>query len=74
MRVLSDEARRARPAGDAAGGARKSLADRADAQSASPTSLARMEPPGGLPAELRTEMDVAVIMLHGPYGEDGTCT
>ena len=72
MRVLSDEVRRALPAGDAAGGAKKSLADRADAQSASPTSLARTEPPGGLPAELRTEMDVAVIMLHGPYGEDGT--
>jgi D-alanine-D-alanine ligase len=72
MRVLSDEARRALPAGDAAGGARKSLADRADAQSAGTGSLARMEPAGGLPAELRQQMDVAVIMLHGPYGEDGT--
>jgi D-alanine-D-alanine ligase len=70
--VLSDEARRALPAGDATGGAKKSLADRADAHGARPTSLARMEPPGGLPAELRTEMDVAVVMLHGPYGEDGT--
>jgi D-alanine-D-alanine ligase len=71
MRVLSDEARRALPAGDTTG-AKKSLADRADAQSVHSMSLARMEPPGGLPAELRTEMDVAVVMLHGPYGEDGT--
>jgi D-alanine-D-alanine ligase len=71
MRVLSDEVRRALPAGDV-GGAKKSLADRADRQSAGSPSLARMEPPGGLPAELRQEMDVAVIMLHGPYGEDGT--
>jgi D-alanine-D-alanine ligase len=71
MRVLSDEVRKALPAGEA-GGAKKSLADRADKQSAGTASLARMEPAGGLPAELRTEMDVAVIMLHGPYGEDGT--
>ena len=71
MRVLSDEVRRALPAGDAAG-ARKSLADRADAHSAAAASLVRMEPAGGLPAELRQEMDVAVVMLHGPYGEDGT--
>jgi D-alanine-D-alanine ligase len=72
MRVLSDEARRALPSDDAASGAKKSLADRADAHSASPASLARIEPPGGLPAEMRTAMDVAVVMLHGPYGEDGT--
>jgi D-alanine-D-alanine ligase len=72
MRVLSDEVRRALPAGDATGGVKKALADRAATQSAAAASLARMEPPGGLPAELRTEMDVAVIMLHGPYGEDGT--
>jgi D-alanine-D-alanine ligase len=72
MRVLSEEVRRALPAGDVTGGVKKALADRADAQSAGSTSLARMEPPGGLPPELRQEMDVAVIMLHGPYGEDGT--
>ena len=72
MRVLSDEVRRALPAGDATGGVKKALADRADTLGAASASLARMEPPGGLPAELRQEMDVAVIMLHGPYGEDGT--
>src|SRR5438067_8192607 len=71
MRALSEEARRALP-GRGAGGARKSLADRAEAQSVGTSALARTEPPGGLPAELRQDMDVAVIMLHGPYGEDGT--
>ena len=72
MRVLSDEVRHALPANDSTGGVKKALADRADTQAAAMTSLARMEPAGGLPAELRQEMDVAVIMLHGPYGEDGT--
>src|SRR5437762_7437603 len=87
MRALSEEARRALPSDDATGGVKKALADRAESQSVGPwtseasqlenpripsTPRARTEPPGGLPAELRTEMDAAVIMLHGPYGEDGT--
>src|SRR2546423_2116583 len=87
MRALSEEARRALPSDDAPGGVKKALADRAESQSVGPwtseasqletpripsTPLARTEPPGGLPAELRTEMDAAVIMLHGPFGEDGT--
>jgi D-alanine-D-alanine ligase len=72
MRVLSDEARRALPSGDAAGGVKKALADRADQQRAGTGDLTRTEPPGGLPAELRQDLDVAVVMLHGPYGEDGT--
>jgi D-alanine-D-alanine ligase len=82
MRALSDEARRALPSDDATGGVKKSLADRAESHGGSthasdPThgaaeALVRSEPPGGLPAELRQQMDAAVIMLHGPYGEDGT--
>src|SRR5438105_10516324 len=86
MRALSDEVRRALPSDDATGGVKKSLADRAESQSVDtwtsgaaqlevpriPPALARTEPPGGLPAELRQQMDAAVIMLHGPYGEDGT--
>src|SRR5438552_3431370 len=86
MRALSDEARRALPSDDATGGVKKSLADRAESQSVDtstsgaaqledpriPPALARTEPAGGLPAELRQQMDAAVIMLHGPYGEDGT--
>jgi D-alanine-D-alanine ligase len=86
MRALSDEVRRALPSDDAGGGVKKSLADRAESQSVGtwtpgaaqpedpriPPALARTEPPGGLPAELQQQMDAAVIMLHGPYGEDGT--
>jgi D-alanine-D-alanine ligase len=79
MRALSEAARRALPSDDATGGVKKSLADRAESQSvetltsgAAQSALARTEPPGGLPAELQEQMDAAVIMLHGPYGEDGT--
>jgi D-alanine-D-alanine ligase len=72
MRALSEEARRALGAGEASGGARKALADRAERESLATDALARTEPPGGLPAELREELDAVVVMLHGPYGEDGT--
>src|SRR5688572_592734 len=65
MRALSEEARRALPEG-ASGSVKKSLADRADAHSVATTALARSEPPGGVPAELRQQLDCAVIMLHGP--------
>ena len=72
LRALASEARVALPADDAAGSVKKALADRAEAvESGATLSLARTEPPGGLPAELR-HLDVIVIMLHGPYGEDGT--
>jgi D-alanine-D-alanine ligase len=72
MRALSEEARRALPSDDVTGGVKKALADRAESQSVGSDALARTEPPGGLPVELREQMDAAVIMLHGPYGEDGT--
>ena len=72
LRALAAEARVALPSDDAAGEVKKALADRAEAvDSGTATSLARTEPAGGLPAELR-RLDVVVIMLHGPYGEDGT--
>ena len=72
LRALAAEARVALPADDAAGSVKKALADRAEAvESGATLSLARTEAPGGLPAELR-HLDVIVIMLHGPYGEDGT--
>src|SRR5437879_4926162 len=72
LRALAAEARVALPSDDGAGEVKKALADRAEAvDSAATTSLARTEPAGGLPAEVR-HLDVVVIMLHGPYGEDGT--
>src|SRR3989449_5012250 len=73
LRTLAAEARIALPAGDATGDVKKALADRAEARvGTSETAVARVEPPGGLPAELREALDVVVVMLHGPYGEDGT--
>ncbi len=73
LRALAAEARIALPSDDATGPVKKALADRAEArEAASETALARTEPPGGLPAGLRQRLDVVVIMLHGPYGEDGT--
>src|SRR6266571_1695731 len=72
LRALAAEARVALPSDDAAGEVKKALADRAEAvDSGATASLARTEPAGGLPAELR-HLDVIVVMLHGPYGEDGT--
>ncbi len=73
LRALAAEARVALPSNDADGAVKKALADRAEAvESASVESLARTEPAGSLPPELRQGLDVVMIMLHGPYGEDGT--
>jgi len=73
LRALAAEARVALPSDDADGAVKKALANRAEAvESASVESLARTEPAGSLPPELRQGLDVVVIMLHGPYGEDGT--
>ena len=70
--ALADEARVAFPADDATGAVKKALADRADVRENAAPALARTEPAGGLPRELREGLDAVVIMLHGPYGEDGT--
>jgi D-alanine-D-alanine ligase len=74
LRALAAQARIALPSDDATGAVKKALADRAESADghAATAALARMEPAGGLPAGLRQALDVAVIMLHGPYGEDGT--
>ena len=41
-------------------------------EAAGDTAIARAEAAAGLPPEIRRAVDVVVIMLHGPYGEDGT--
>jgi D-alanine-D-alanine ligase len=69
--ALAAEARVALPSGDPTGSVKKALAERAEAQSAASPALVRHEPAGGLPSELHG-LDAVVIMLHGPYGEDGT--
>jgi len=80
LRALAAAARIAMPADDATGAVKKALADRAEtalvedaAQDASAVgALVRTEPAGGLPPGLCQQLDVVVVMLHGPYGEDGT--
>ena len=73
LRTLATEARGALPSDDADASVKKSLADRAEAvEDAATQALTRVEPAGSVPAELRQGLDVAVIVLHGPYGEDGT--
>ena len=71
--ALAADARVALPSGDPVGSVKKALAGRAETQSVSAAAaLVRHDPPGGLPPELRHGLDAVVIMLHGPYGEDGT--
>ena len=71
--ALAAQARVALPADDSTGSVKKALADRADVRDAiAPSALIRTEPAGVMPRELREGLDVVFIMLHGPYGEDGT--
>jgi D-alanine-D-alanine ligase len=73
LRALAAEARVALPSGDPTGAVKKALADRAETTDvATSTALARIEAGGGIPADVRHGLDVVVVMLHGPYGEDGT--
>lgn len=72
LRALADQARVALPNDDTTRAVKKALADRAETHAAGSSALVRTEPAGGLPAGLRQGLDVVVIMLHGPYGEDGT--
>jgi D-alanine-D-alanine ligase len=73
LTALAGAARVGLPAGDATGHVKKALADRAETHlTGVEPGLVRAEPAGGLPAELHGALDVVVIMLHGPYGEDGT--
>jgi D-alanine-D-alanine ligase len=73
MRALAEQARGATTSNDDTRSVKKALADRAEGVRAAATlSLARTEPAGSVPAELRQGLDVVFIALHGPYGEDGT--
>jgi len=60
------------PSGDATGAVKKALADRARAPT--PRSPPRNGAHGARrrhARELRAGLDVVIVMLHGPYGEDG---
>jgi D-alanine-D-alanine ligase len=72
LRALGEEAgRRALGTGGALAQTKRELIERAAAVEAG-AGLARMESSESLPPGLRASLDVVLIMLHGPQGEDGT--
>src|SRR6266542_5041229 len=72
LRALGEEAaRRALGSAGAEAATKRELLERAAAVDAG-TALARMESSESLPSGLRASLDVVLIMLHGPQGEDGT--
>jgi len=72
MRALGEEAMRlALTEGGALAQTKRELLERAAAGDTS-SALARTESSEGLPAGLRQSLDVVLILLHGPRGEDGT--
>jgi D-alanine-D-alanine ligase len=72
LRVLGEQAARlALGSGSADAEIKRELLERA-AHADPGAALARMESSEGLPPGLRTSLDVVLIMLHGPQGEDGT--
>ena len=71
LRALSEAAaRRALEAGDHDAGVRRALAEKAGA--GAPAAALATTQSDSMPAGLRQELDVVLIMLHGPRGEDGT--
>ncbi len=72
MRALSRQAEQlALAEGDAASQTKRELLGRTAAAETS-SALARTETSESLPAGLRQSLDVVLILLHGPRGEDGT--
>ncbi len=72
LRVLAQEAaRRALPEAGPEAQTKRELLERAAATETG-SALVRMEASEGLPAGLSQRLDVVLIMLHGPQGEDGT--
>jgi D-alanine-D-alanine ligase len=70
LRALGDAARRALGPGTGEE-AKRELLDRAAAVDAG-AALARTESSDSLPPGLRESLDVVLVLLHGPQGEDGT--
>jgi D-alanine-D-alanine ligase len=73
LRALAAEARVSLQASDAASDVKKALAGRAESTASdAEAALATAHAGAGLPPAVRDSVDVIVVMLHGPYGEDGT--
>jgi D-alanine-D-alanine ligase len=72
LRALAQEAaRQALTEGGAEAHTKHELLERATAQDTG-AALMRMETTEGLPPGLRDRLDVVLVLLHGPQGEDGT--
>ena len=72
LRALAGEAERlALATGGSEAHTKHELLERASSQDTG-ASLVRMETSEGLPAGLRDRLDVVLVLLHGPQGEDGT--
>ncbi|HXJ82904.1 MAG TPA: D-alanine--D-alanine ligase family protein [Candidatus Methylomirabilis sp.] len=72
LRVLGNEAARlALGSGGAEAATKRELLERAEAVDTG-AALARTQSSESLPSGLRASLDVVLIMLHGPRGEDGT--
>jgi D-alanine-D-alanine ligase len=72
MRALTESAaQRALTEGGAEADVKRGLAARASG-AAGAAGIMRSQSSEGLPPGLRQELDVVMIMLHGPRGEDGT--
>src|SRR5712691_3660565 len=81
LRALAAEARTGLPSADPTGAVKHALVAvpspsmteiRAADDVTPDTALACVESSSGLPPQIRQAVDVVVVMLHGPYGEDGT--
>lgn len=72
LRALADNVRGALTRGDSTSAVKEGLVAGAETARAGSKALARLEAAEGFPPGLRRELDVVLIMLHGPYGEDGT--
>ena len=72
MRALTEAAsQQALTEGGAESDVKRGLATRASS-AAGGASLVRAQSSEGLPPGLRQDLDVVMVMLHGPRGEDGT--
>lgn len=72
LRALADRVRAALAPDDAGDAVKGELVARTEKTDQRAARLARLEASEGFPPGLRRELDVVLIMLHGPQGEDGT--
>ena len=72
LKALAENVKGELSPGDATSPVKQELVARAEKVDPGATGLVSVEPSESFPAGLRRELDVVMIMLHGPYGEDGT--